>query len=244
VRLACQLRPLADLVVIPLIAPEAATAFMHRGREGLAPEERFLVHMFIDMRDSTRFAATRLPHDSVFILGRFIAGVSAAVLESGGHPNQFLGDGILAIFGLRSDARTACAQAIAALEAVARNVRQLRTLLHEGLHMELMFGIGMQCGITLLGEIGFRDHVTFTGLGDPPNVASRLQTLSKELGCEGVVAEDVLRIAGVSGDALPYHAARLRGRDDDVPARLFLAIERDVRRLVPYGPPGESGRTS
>ncbi len=51
VRLACQLHPLADLAVIPLIAPEAATAFMHRGREGLAPEERFLVHMFIDMRD-------------------------------------------------------------------------------------------------------------------------------------------------------------------------------------------------
>ncbi|HEY6433849.1 MAG TPA: hypothetical protein VIZ17_17860, partial [Acetobacteraceae bacterium] len=85
----------------------------------------------------------------------------------------------------------------------------------------------------LVGEIGFRDHVTVTGLGDPPNVASRLQGLSKELGCEAIVAEDVLRIAGLSGDALPFHAARLRGRDEEVPTRLLFAIEQDVPRLVP-----------
>ncbi|HET6234968.1 MAG TPA: adenylate/guanylate cyclase domain-containing protein [Acetobacteraceae bacterium] len=233
VRLACQLYPTSDVAVIPLIPPEAATAFLHRWQEGHAPEERFLVHMFIDMRDSTRLASTRLPHDSVFILGRFVAGVSAAVLEVGGQPNQFLGDGILAIFGLKVDATTACAQAIAALAVVARNVDQLRTLLREGLDARLMIGIGMQCGTTLVGEIGFRDHVTFTGLGDPPNVASRLQELSKEIGCEAVVTEDVLRIAGISGEALPFHSARLRGRDEDVPTRLFFAIEQDVRKLVP-----------
>jgi adenylate cyclase len=234
-RLACQLYPPADLSVIPLIPPEAATAFLHRRQRGHAPEERFLVHMFIDMRDSTRFAATRLPHDSVFILGRFIAGVSAAVLDSGGQPNQFLGDGILAIFGLETDARAACKQAIAALTAVARNVRHLRELLQDGLETELRFGIGMQCGMTLVGEIGFRDHVTFTGLGDPPNVASRLQNLSKDLGCEAIVAEDVFCTAGISGDALPYHAAHLRGRDTEVPTRLLFAIERDMAGAAPIG---------
>jgi hypothetical protein len=48
-----------------------------------------------------------------------------------------------------------------------------------------------------------------------------------------VVTEDVLRIAGISGEALPFHSARLRGRDEDVPTRLFFAIEQDVRKLVP-----------
>lgn len=234
VRLACLLRPRDDIAVIPLIPPEAATAFLHRRQSGVAPEERFLVHLFVDMRDSTQFAATRLPHDSVFILGRFIAGVSAAVLEAGGQPNQFLGDGILAIFGLRTDPRTACTQAMRALAAIERNIRQLRALLEEGLHAPLTFGIGMQCGRTLIGEIGFRDHVTVTGLGDPPNVASRLQGLSKELGCEAVVAEDVLRTACLSGDALPLHMANLRGREDAVPTRLFFSVERDAGRLVPF----------
>ncbi len=88
VRLACLLRPEDDIAVIPLIPPEAATALLHRRQSGVAPEERFLVHLFVDMRDSTRFAATRLPHDSVFILGRFIACVSAAVLEAGGREDS------------------------------------------------------------------------------------------------------------------------------------------------------------
>jgi adenylate cyclase len=232
VRLACQLHPRDDIGVIPLIPPEAATAFLHRRQHVLAPDERFLVHMFVDMRDSTHFAATRLPHDSVFILGRFIACVSAAVLEAGGQPNQFLGDGILAIFGLRSGPRTACTQAMRALAAIARNIRQLRTLLEEGLHAPLTFGVGMQCGRTLIGEIGFREHVTVTGLGDPPNVASRLQGLSKELGCEAIVAEDVLRTACLSGEALPLHMAYLRGREEAVPARLFFSVEKDTTRLV------------
>jgi adenylate cyclase len=231
VRLACQLRPRRDLSVIPLVPPEAQRAFLHRRQAGLESQERFLVHMFVDMRDSTRFAATRMPHDTVFLLGRFIGAVSAAVLEAGGVPNQFLGDGILAIFGLTAPPRTACLQSLAALGGVARNIRVLGTLLEQELDTPLRFGIGMQCGRTIIGEIGFRNHVTVTGLGDPPNVASRLQGLSRELGCEAVVAEDIFSMAGLSGAALPPHQAQLRGRADAVPARLFFAIERDLALL-------------
>jgi adenylate cyclase len=231
VRLACQLRPRNDIAAIPLIPPEAATAFLHRRQRAMAPTERFLVHLFVDMRDSTRFAATHPPHDSVFILGRFIACVSAAVVDAGGQPNQFLGDGILAIFGLRTDPETACNQALRALSGIERNIRQLRELLHEVLRAPLSFGIGLQCGPTLVGEIGFRDHVTVTGLGDPPNVASRLQDLSRELGCEAIAAEDVFQTAGVSAEALPLHVASLRGREQPVPVRLLFSVERDLASL-------------
>lgn len=231
VRLACQLRPERDVSVIPIVPPAAQLAFLHRRQGLMPPQEKFLVHMFIDMRDSTHFAAQRLPHDSVFVLGRFIAGVSSAVLDAGGTPNQFLGDGILALFGLQTDARTAARQALSALGIVARNIRQLATLLHDEIGDELRFGIGMQCGPTIVGEIGFRDYVTFTSLGDPPNVASRLQTLSRELGCEAVVGEEVLEAAGMSGAALPTYGARVRGRDTGVAVRLFYDIERDLQRL-------------
>jgi len=231
VRLACQLRPVADLSVIPLVPPGAQTAFLHRGQQGIAPQERFLVHMFIDLRDSTAFAATRPPHDTVFVLGRFIAGTSSAVLEAGGVPNQFLGDGLLALFGLRSDPRTACRQALAALGAVARNVRTLNNLLGSELGHPLRFGIGVHCGATIVGEIGFRDHVTFTGLGDPPNVASRLQAMTKELGCEALVSEDVFLTAGVAPGGLAPHEARLRGRADPVPARVFRRLEDEIAAI-------------
>jgi adenylate cyclase len=232
VRLACQLRPLADLSVIPLVPYGAQTAFLHRRQRGIAPQERFLVHMFIDLRDSTQLAATRPPYDTVFVLGRFVAGASSAVVEAGGVPNQFLGDGILALFGLRSDERDACRQALAALGAVARNVRTLNALMEIELGQKLRFGIGVHCGATIVGEIGFRDHVTFTGLGDPPNVASRLQAMTKELGCEALVSEDVFRIAGIAPGALARHEAHLRGRHDPVPACVFRSIEDEIGAIL------------
>jgi adenylate cyclase len=88
-----------------------------------------------------------------------------------------------------------------------------------------------------MGEIGFRDHVTFTALGDPLNVASRLQQLTKEIGCEAVVSDEVFHHAGVSGTGLPQVDAQLRGRDDPVPVRVLRECGADAIGLtVPFAP--------
>ena len=73
-------------------------------------QERYLVSLFVDMRGSTRFAEKRLPFDTVFIVNRFLAAVSQAVMECGGRPNQFLGDGMLALFGLDREPQTPAAR--------------------------------------------------------------------------------------------------------------------------------------
>jgi len=181
-----------------------------------------------DMRGSTQLAAGRLPYDSVFILGRFVSAVSAAVTEAGGVPNQFLGDGVLAIFGLHCDPRTACRQAFSAAGLVARNIGQLSATLADELPGAIAFGIGVHCGNAVVGEIGFRDHVVSTALGDVPNVTSRLEGLTKELGCEAVVSEDLLRLGGIFGDGLEPHLARLRGRDEPVAVRLLRHPEQEA----------------
>ena len=66
-------------------------------------QERYLVSLFVDMRGSTQMAEKRLPFDTVFIVNRFLGAVSQAVIESGGRPNQFVGDGMLALFGLSTE---------------------------------------------------------------------------------------------------------------------------------------------
>jgi len=221
VRLACQLRPIHSISVWPLVPPSASKAFLQRRQLRAVPEERFGAFMFVDMRDSTQVAAERLPFDSIFIVNRFVSAVSAAVVQAGGLPNQFLGDGLLAIFGLGTDPATACRQALAALPLVATNIGHLNAAVKQQLQRPIRFGIGLHCGRTVMGEIGFRDHVTFTALGDPLNVASRLEQLTKELGCESIVSEEVFREAGVSGDRLPQLAAQLRGRKESVPVRVL-----------------------
>ncbi|WP_026035321.1 adenylate/guanylate cyclase domain-containing protein [Cupriavidus sp. BIS7] len=221
VRLACQLRPAHDLSVWPLVPPAASAAFLHRRQREAMPQERFAAFMFVDMRDSTKLAAAQLPFDSLFVVSRFLNAVSSAVVQAGGLPNQFLGDAVLAIFGLNCEPSTACRQALKAVPLVAANIDELNAALKQQVQTQIRFGIGLHCGRAVMGEIGFREHVTFTAIGDPLNVASRLEQLTKEIACEAIVSEQVFQHAGVSAAGLPELSARLRGHDNPVPVRVL-----------------------
>ena len=100
IRLACQLRPTCDISFFQLFLPHTMSADGHDSNPTRIGQERYLVSMFVDMRGSTKMAEKRLPFDTVFIVNRFLGAVSQAVIESGGMPNQFVGDGMLALFGL------------------------------------------------------------------------------------------------------------------------------------------------
>ena len=142
-------------------------------------QERYLVSMFVDMRGSTKLAEKRLPFDTVFIVNRFLGAVSQAVIESGGRPNQFVGDGMLALFGLSSSRQEACRQALKAAAMIAANVDELNKFLEHDLREPIRFGIGIHGGEVIVGDIGYRDHMVFTALGDAVNVAARLQDMTK-----------------------------------------------------------------
>jgi adenylate cyclase len=234
VRLACQLRPVSDIAVLPLVPLDAQHAFLHRRQQQAIPHEQVIAVLVADMRGSTQFAAARLPYDTMFILGRFVAAISAAVVEAGGLPNQFLGDGVLAIFGLDCDPRSACRQAVLAVGLAARNIRSLNAALAHELPVPIDFGMGVHCGQAVVGEIGFRDHVAFTALGEAPNVASRLEALTKDLGCEALISDAVLRHGGLGIDpaGLLAHLASLRGLDERVPVRMVRDIERDLAETL------------
>ena len=119
VRLACQLRPTRDIAFVPMLSPYVATVDARRPGGAHAEIERYLVIMFVDMRGSSRLAEKRLPFDTVFIINQFLNAVSHAVLSAGGEPNQVLGDGLLALFGMGEQPDIACRQAIAASAGIA-----------------------------------------------------------------------------------------------------------------------------
>jgi len=220
IRLACQLRPTSDLSFFQLFTPSNMSANAHAGTPARIGQERYLVSLFVDMRGSTQLAEKLLPFDTVFIVNRFLAAVSQAAIECGGSPNQFLGDGMLALFGLTSNARTACRQALRAAALIAANIEQLNQFLSHDLRDPIRFGIGIHGGEVIVGDIGYRDHIVFTALGDPVNVAARLQDMTKTLGCEAIFSEDVRITAGIAGGDLPKQEVAIRGRAEPMLVRV------------------------
>jgi adenylate cyclase len=217
VRLACQLRPESDISFFQVFMPQAVAA----GASGPPHigEERYLVSMFVDMRGSTRLAEGRLPFDTVFVVNRFLSAVSQAVIECGGQPNQFLGDGQLALFGLNTNRRTACLQALKAASMIAVNIEELNRFLKHDLREPIRFGIGIHAGEVIVGDIGYRDHMVFTALGDAVNVAARLQDMTKSLECEVILSDEVRVTAGLAEDALPRREVEIRGRSEPIAVR-------------------------
>jgi adenylate cyclase len=219
IRLACQLRPTTDLSFFQLFMPHAMSANAHASHPHRIGQERYLVSMFVDMRGSTRLAERRLPFDTVFIVNRFLGAVSQAVIACGGQPNQFVGDGELALFGLHAGPQAACRQALKAAAMIAANVEELNQFLSHDLHEPIRFGIGIHSGEVIIGDIGYRDHMVFTALGDAVNVAARLQDMTKSLACEAILSEEVRVTAGLAADSLPQQEVVIRGRTEPMMVR-------------------------
>ncbi len=225
IRLACQLRPDSDLSFFQIFLPQTTAATLQNSNPARIGEERYLVSMFVDMRGSTKLAEKRLPFDTVFIVNRFLGAVSQAVIECGGQPNQFVGDGQLALFGLGTDPRTACRQALKAAAQIAVRVDELNQFLSHDLREPIHFGIGIHGGEVIIGDIGYRDHMVFTALGDAVNVAARLQDMTKGFSCEVIFSEAVRDTAGLPPDALPQHDVDIRGRAEPIVVRAAVSAK-------------------
>jgi adenylate cyclase len=219
IRLACQLRPQSDVAVIPILPPQIGAGFV-RGRQRMhIGEERYVVSMFVDMRGSTKLSEVRLPFDIVFLINQFVEAVSKGITEAGGQPNQFVGDGVLALFGLDVDRPTACRQALRGASLVASNVAYLNHQFATEVREPIEYGIGINAGDVIIGDIGFRGHTVFTALGDSVNVAARLQDMTKSLNCKAVVSEEVCKTAGIPDDALTRAQVTIRGHDERMMVR-------------------------
>jgi adenylate cyclase len=102
---------------------------------------------------------------------------------------------------------------------IAENVDALNKFLEHDLREPIRFGIGINGGEVIVGDIGYRDHMVFTALGDPVNVAARLQDMTKVLACELIVSDEVRATAGLPEDALPAQEVVIRGRNEPMAVR-------------------------
>jgi len=212
VRLACQLRPHGDIEVTPLFAPRP-----NEGRPapvGSFGRERDVAILFVDLRRWSGLSERQWPFDLAYVLDRYFATVGAAVRESGGVPNQFIGDSVMAIFGLDTDLPTACRQALRATELIGQRMNAWSEGFEAQFGQQLDFGMGLHAGRAAVGEVGYLETTTFTAIGEVVNTASRLQDHAKTAASRLVVSLYAAQQAGVADTMGPAETLAVRGRSE------------------------------
>lgn len=221
VRLACQLCPRHDLAVTPLLPADA------RAHDALPYDpmkfgaEQEIVILFADLRGFTQMSESKLPFDVVHILNQYFSEMGAAIEAEGGYLDKFIGDGIMALFGLRhGDASSerhgveaGARQAVAAARAMGERMQALNARLAQDLATPLRLGLGIHAGPVIVGEMGYGRATSLTAIGDSVNVASRLESATKEVGCELLISTEVAQRGRLDLSAFETQQISIRGRE-------------------------------
>ena len=216
VRLACQLRPSASLRVVPLVAEPADVREAFR-RNGYAQgAERRIAILFADLRDFTRFAESRLPYDVVFVINQYCSYMGRAVEENGGRLDKFIGDGVMALFGIESGPEDGARRALAAARSISAALDRMNDAIADDLDRPMRIGIGIHVGDVIVGEMGYRDTISLTAIGDAVNTASRLEAANKGFGSQVVLSVETAKAAGLDMSGRTPRSVTIPGRDRTV----------------------------
>ena len=223
VRLACQLRPKGTVDVTPLLPPFAYAMDGRRRVDFAQGSEREIAILFADIRGFTALSEGRLPYDVVFILNRYFAAVGRAVESAGGRVDKFLGDGVMALFGIESGAQQGCREALTAARLMSERMGELNASLRGEIEGPLRIGIGIHAGPIIIGEMGYGGATAMTAIGDAVNTASRLEELTKEYTVELVVSEAVVSRAGFDLSGFPRQEVEIRGKTETLAVRTLTS---------------------
>lgn len=224
IRLACQVRPTADISITPLLAADASATdgFVHGGLEG---SERLITVMFVDLRGSTTLGEAKLPYDVLFLLNRFFYEMNQAIAATNGHYSQFTGDGLMALYGLHAaDPSTGPVDALRGARDMLMRVERLNRQLKDELPQRLQIGIGIHYSEAIVGMMGPPRSMIITAIGDTVNTTARLESLTKEYQCSLVISRPAAEVAGFDLAGHTLHEAPLKGRVQSVQFYALQAI--------------------
>jgi adenylate cyclase len=228
VRLACQARPTGPVTIQPLLSPQVTAQKALFGSDVSQGKEQEVAVLFADLRGFTSMAERRLPYDVVFLLNQYFRATGEAVLAAGGHVDKFIGDGVMAVFGLRGHSELAATQALDAARRMAIAIETFNARHHAELKAPFRIGIGIHFGLAIVGEMGFPPALSLTVIGDTVNTASRLEAATKEENCQLLISEIVARGAELPADIGRRCEITLRGREQKL-----IAIAIDDAASIP-----------
>jgi len=229
IRLACQTTITGDIKIRRLVLDDEDIELVTQLAAGKAPtsagEEMNLAILFADIRGFTPFAERLLPYDVVHVLNRYYYEVGQAIARYGGHIDNYMGDGLLALFGM-DEANGAALQAVKAGLGMIEAVEHLKPYVQAIYGRSFNIGIGIHYGEVIVGAIGAHNMKRVTAIGDAVNLASRIESATKQAGAKLLISaaaydevKDAVNIErtisttlpGKSGEYALYEVVGLKG---------------------------------
>jgi adenylate cyclase len=168
--------------------------------------------MFSDIRGFTTRSENSTPESMIALLNRYYAEATAAIHGHGGAIDKFIGDGLMATFGVLQPLATPERNALEAAQDLLMRIQRLNAeLTSQGL-APIEIGVGIHRGDVLAGYVGSRKRRDFTVIGDAVNTASRLEGITKLVGYPVVCSHDVAAAVGFAGELKDLGEQSIKGR--------------------------------
>jgi adenylate cyclase len=148
--------------------------------------------LFADIVGFTGMAETMTPEAVLALLREFHARMTAQIFACGGTVDKYIGDAIVAVFGVPTASSSDAANALACATRMIDALERWNEDRERAAEPRLAMGIGVNYGPAVLGDVGSKYSMSFTVIGDTVNTAARLQTLTRVLGTPLVVGDPLI----------------------------------------------------
>ena len=172
--------------------------------------------LFADIRDFTPWVEATAPRDVVRDLNEYFTEMAEAIRAQRGLVLQFIGDEIEAVFGAPIAARDHAAMAVRAALDMRARLRAWNAGREAAGKPSLRHGIGIHTGTVLAGNIGGAERLSYALVGDPVNLASRIQGLTKEFEVDILISEATRKSIDPAVPVEELPAVRVKGRAEEV----------------------------
>ncbi|MBR0454173.1 MAG: CHASE2 domain-containing protein [Clostridia bacterium] len=160
------------------VAPEVVDELAKKGDFSikLGGEKRHIAVLFVDIRGFTPMSEGLSPEEVVEILNEYLSLTTKAIFKNKGTLDKFIGDATMAIFNAPFDLDDYVFRAVMTAMDIAKGSDELEKRLMERFGRSISFGIGVNCGEAVVGNIGCEHRMDFTAIGDTVNTAARLES--------------------------------------------------------------------
>jgi len=209
------------------VAPEIVEEISRKGDFSvkLGGENRDIAVLFVDIRGFTTMSEVLSPEQVVEILNHYLNLTTNAIFKNKGTLDKFVGDATMAVFNSPFDLEDYEYHAVCAAMDIVEDGKALEEELIEKYGRSVGFGVGVNCGPAVVGNIGCEFRMDFTAIGDTVNTAARLESNAAK--GQVLISQEVYERVKDRIEVEKIGEIPLKGKSNDVCVYSVLSIERD-----------------